>query len=135
MVAGSRLNMARIVSSLDAKFRWAMGMIQLAEKSLSRPRGPVCCCSAMEAWPWSISIQSRCICMSIGGAVEFGSRLVPEVVWRRTFSVRVLVGPPMFMFPIFIVVMFIDWLMLSLGLSADGVLDCERIGVATIKAA
>jgi hypothetical protein len=31
--------------------------------------------------------------------------------------------------------MFIDWLILSLGLSVGGVLDCERLGVATMKEA
>ena len=33
MVAGSRLSIARRVNWLDAQSRWAMGMIQLAERA------------------------------------------------------------------------------------------------------
>jgi hypothetical protein len=74
-----------------------MGINQFTEKNLSRPRGPVCCCSTAEASPCSISIHPLGrICISIGGAPEDGSRLVPEPVWRRMFSSNDAAGPPIF---------------------------------------
>jgi hypothetical protein len=34
--------------------------------------------------------------ISIGGALEAGSKLVPEAVWRSTFSFRDATEPPIF---------------------------------------
>jgi hypothetical protein len=42
-------------------------------------------------------IQLLCMAISIGGAPDAGSRLVPEPVRRRMFSVNEVAGPPMFM--------------------------------------
>src|SRR5579863_2304972 len=74
-----------------------MGIIQFTLKSLSRPRGPVCCCSATIAWPCNISIHPlELIRISIGGAFDSGSRSVPAPLCRSTESGNDGAGPPMF---------------------------------------
>ena len=78
-VAGSKLSIVRKVIVPFPSLRCAMGIIQLVEKSLSRPRGPVCCVSLRKATPWNISIQSRFIVMIMSFGVELGSASVPAV--------------------------------------------------------
>ena len=85
MVAGSRLNMARRVRRPGPRSRCAMGMNQLVEKNLSWPRGPLCWVSTTKALAWNISIHLPRMVMSMGTGVEFGSTLVPDVVWLSTF--------------------------------------------------
>ena len=61
-------------------------MNQLVEKSLSAPRGPLCCVSVMKTLAWNISIHGPFIVISIGVGVETGSALVPDEAccWRAS---------------------------------------------------
>ncbi|SPE24144.1 hypothetical protein SBA5_430023 [Candidatus Sulfotelmatomonas gaucii] len=77
-----------------ASARCAIPISQFALNSLSRPRGPVCCCSATFTSPCSISIHFPLARISISGALESGSRLVPDALCRSTFSLSVAAGPP-----------------------------------------
>jgi len=56
MVAGSRLSIARRVRTPFPSFRWAIGMSQLVENSLSPPRGGLL--NVVEkATPWNMNVQ------------------------------------------------------------------------------
>src|SRR5271155_941042 len=101
MVAGSMESMVRRGSwpyfPLAPSWCVAMGMIQLVEKSLSAPRGPLCWVSARKAVPWSMRVQPRYWLMIMGTGVEAGSMLVPEEVWASSASIRVVGGLDMSM--------------------------------------
>lgn len=80
--------MTRRVSCPGPQARCAIGMNQLVEKSLSLPRGPLCCVSVMKALAWNMSVQLPCVVMSIGVGVDDGSRLVPDEAWRSMVWMR-----------------------------------------------
>src|SRR5580704_7549123 len=74
-----------------------MGMIQLVEKSLSAPRGPLCWVSERKAVPWSMRVQPLYWLMIMATGVDAGSMLVPELVWASSASMRVAGGSYMSM--------------------------------------
>src|ERR1700690_365919 len=78
--------MVLIVSVPLPNFRWAIGIHQLVENSLSAPRGPLCWISLRNASPWNISVQPALVVMSISNGGELGSASVPEVAWWRRDS-------------------------------------------------
>ncbi len=69
--------MPRTVSVPGPSSRWAIGMNQLVLKTLSAPRGPVCCCEATNALPCSINIHAPLCVMSMSCGIESGFMVVP----------------------------------------------------------
>src|SRR5450432_185768 len=104
MVAGSRLSMVRSVSAPRPSFRCAMGMIQLVEKNLSHPRGPVCCTSATKASPWNMNVHEPFCFISIALLTDKGCASVPAVECCSIRSISDtgcmgIDGPPTWLIP------------------------------------
>ena len=66
MVPGSKLNIVRAVNTPAPIRRCAIGISQLVEKTLSSPRGPLCCWTFKNPTPWNMNIQLALSRMSIG---------------------------------------------------------------------
>src|SRR5262245_6900718 len=80
--------MPRSVSSPGPSDRCAMGINQLVEKTLSPPRGPLCCSKLRNASPWNMNIHAPELNISMEFGTEPGCTLVPELECSRIVSMK-----------------------------------------------